>query len=88
MKLRHANLTLCLPGIAALLLGSLPAQGLPQFVPLLKPVSFGVLLSPPQNVLTAPMPPLPPVMTSTAKTALGRGLLWSRAFDPSLWMTD
>ena len=88
MKLRHANLTLCLPGIAALLLGSLPAQGLPQFVPLLKPVPLGVLLLPPQNALMAPMPPLPPVVAPTAKTALGRGLLWSRAFDPSLWMTD
>ena len=88
MKLRHANLTLCLPGIAALLLASLPAQALPQFAPLLNPVSLGVLLSPPQNVLTAPVPSLRSAGSLTAKTSLGRGLLWSRTSDPSLWLTD
>ena len=88
MKISRTNIALRLSGVAALLLGSLPAQAMPQFAPELKSVSLGMLLSAPQNVLTVPLRSLPPMVTLTAKASLGSGPLWSRTFDPSLWMTD
>jgi hypothetical protein len=88
MKISRTNIALCVPGVAALLLAQTPTHALPQFTPLLKPVSLGVLLSAPQNVLTIPVPSLPPMVILTAKASLGSGPLWSRTLDPSLWMTD
>ena len=88
MKISRTNLTLFLPGIAALLLTQTPTHALPQIAPLLKPASLGMLLSLPQNALTAPVPSLPAVLPPTAKASLGSGPLWSRTLDPSLWLTD
>ena len=78
----------CLPSIAALLLTPMPSSALPLFAPLLKPAPLRVLLSLPQNPLTASESSLPAVPLLTAKSSLGNGLLWSRALDPSLRLTD
>jgi len=82
------TLTFYLPGMAALLLAPMSAHALPLFAPFLKPAPLRVLLSPPLNVLAAPTTFLPPAPSLTAKSFLGSGLLWNRALDPSLRLTD
>ena len=84
MNISRLILSICLPGAASLLLAALPATALPQLSPLLGSASLGMLLSPPQNFLTSSASVVPP----PAKAILGPGLLWSRTFDPSLWLTD
>ena len=86
--MKPLSLTFCLPGIVALLLAPLSATALPLFAPLLKPAPLRSLLSPPQSPLTASEFSLPAVPSLTAKASLGNGLLWSRALDPSLRLTD
>jgi len=79
----------CLPGLAALLLSISPARALPLFAPLLKPAPLRALLSPPRSTLMASaLLPLPTSQPLLPKSALGKGVLWNRALDPSLLLTD
>jgi len=81
MKLIVFTTSRILMGIAALLL-PLTVQAQPLFSLLPKPMPLAVMLSSHQNAPIAPALPAEPGMS------LGGGLLWSRALDPSLQLTD
>ena len=89
MKNIHTTFSLCLPAIAALIFAPIAGQAAPLFAPLLTSTSLRVLLSPPENALTASsLPTAPPPLLINIRASLGTGSLWSRTLDPSLWMTD
>ncbi len=80
MKYPLSRVAFSLPGIAALL-GPITAHAMPLFSPLLKPAPLSAILAPPEKIL-------PAVQKSSPILSLGNGMLWSRALDPSLQLTD
>ncbi len=84
MKHFH-SLPAFLPGIAALLLGTLPSHALPLSLPLLKSAPLAAILPP----LESQTPPLMSAFTLASPVGGLNGLpLWNSVNDPSLCLTD